>query len=267
MERRGEISSDLLFYGWYFVQSDQFEDEPDFDAFLDEDDGLEYKDDNKEKQQENDPLKSKLFESMMKTYTEILRDTTDKEGWKWLKKHFISSLIWFLPHPHRSVAQNHSDSDLNGLLFCELLHRVEMQSKKQSDLLLKDKINQIKSTQQEKWNALIEYNVIVDNSDRNARQDICGCLMPKYTKSDLNKYGSSTHFSPTKHYDKNIYLNELLFNANIIDNLFQKDVKMLINDIHSENQHINVTYRAGPLKTLSRSQTKIENDYIHARFP
>merc|ERR1712228_940735 len=35
----------------------------------------------------------------METYEQILNDTKDKQGWKWLKEQFLNSLIWFLPHP------------------------------------------------------------------------------------------------------------------------------------------------------------------------
>ena len=45
------------------------------------------------------PLKSSLWTTMMETYEKILSNTSDKEGWEWLKAYVLPSLIWFLPHP------------------------------------------------------------------------------------------------------------------------------------------------------------------------
>ena len=137
---------------------------------------------------------------------------------------------------------------LKTTLFYELLSRVRAESKKQSDLLLKDKINKIKKEKPDEWNQLIKYNVSTKYS-KNARQDSCGCLIPKYNENDLSeeKYPPSTHFSAKKHYDKNIYLNQLLFRANIMNDLFQKDMKIITKTI-SEEHNINVLYRAGPVK-------------------
>merc|ERR1712228_1095023 len=45
-------------------------------------------------------LDSPLWSAMMETYEQILSDTKDKNGWKWLKEQFINSLIWFLPYPN-----------------------------------------------------------------------------------------------------------------------------------------------------------------------
>merc|ERR1712228_245612 len=45
-------------------------------------------------------LDSPLWSAMMETYEQILSDTKDKNGWKWLKEQFLNSLIWFLPYPN-----------------------------------------------------------------------------------------------------------------------------------------------------------------------
>ena len=74
---------------------------------------------------------------------------------------------------------------LKTTLFQELLHRVRSESKKQSNLLLKSKINEIKQEQPDEWNRLISYNVTTKYSS-DARQDKCGCLKPKYTEDDLS---------------------------------------------------------------------------------
>jgi len=60
-----------------------------------------------------DPLQTKLFKTMMKAYWDIISNkSSDKAGWRWLRKHFINSLIWYLPHPNHA-----SIDDLNALCF------------------------------------------------------------------------------------------------------------------------------------------------------
>merc|ERR1712228_189318 len=98
-------------------------------------------------------LTSPLWSAMMETYQQILSDTKDKNGWKWLKEQFINSLIWFLPHPNaeEEKEENAMESTLKKTLFYELLKRVRTESKKQSDLLLKHKIDSIKSEHGNDW--------------------------------------------------------------------------------------------------------------------
>eukprot|EP01083_Nonionella_stella_P046173 123619_1 len=250
IEYRRPFSCDMLYYAWYFTIN-------------------EYGD-----QALGDHCK--LWTTMMKTYTEILRDTSDKIGWAWLKKYFITSLIWYLPHPinskkneetHDEDGRDDMDSALKQTLFYELLVRVREESKKQSNELLKENIDQIKLKQPDEWNELVSYNTNTKYSS-DARQDVCGCLKPKYTEMDLSesKYPPSTHFSAKKHYDTNIYLNELIFRANIVDRQFQRDMKWITKTISMEIGDP-ITYRAGPIKTLQRSQTKVENDYISCKYP
>eukprot|EP01084_Bolivina_argentea_P137297 241802_1 len=65
-----------------------------------------------------DPLQSKLFKIMMKTYWEIISNkSSDSQGWKWLRKHFINvdNLIWFLPHPQKMKKNNKSSKLYNSL--------------------------------------------------------------------------------------------------------------------------------------------------------
>eukprot|EP01084_Bolivina_argentea_P137299 241805_1 len=254
MEKRIPFSADLMYYAWYYNLNN----------------GLK-------------PLESKLWSSMMKTFTAILSNTDDKKGWKWLKRYFINSLIWFLPHPEQENKdkknekeedddKNDIDSLLKKTLFYELLKRVRTESKKQSDLLLKQKVDSMKSKSVDEWNALTTFNVNTQYSAI-ARQDldIDGCLQPKFSVDDLSvkKYPPSTHFSAQKHYDTAIYLNELLFNANIMDKQFQRDMQSIVTDIKNDkdNNITDVSYRAGPVKTLARSQNKVENDYVNEKYP
>eukprot|EP01084_Bolivina_argentea_P121794 215851_1 len=41
---------------------------------------------------------------MMTVYEEILENTDDNDGWKWLKRKFIPSLIWYSAHPANAGA-------------------------------------------------------------------------------------------------------------------------------------------------------------------
>eukprot|EP01083_Nonionella_stella_P171997 588934_1 len=255
IQNREVFGKDMLFYAWHFVTNDE--------------------------KTKNNPLESDLFKTMMTTYTEILCNTEDKAGWKWLRKYFVDSLIWYLPHP-KSTTQKHQEDEeddmddnddlefiLQNTLFYELLVRVRKESKRQSDLLLKRKIWNIKQEKAKHWKQLTEYNVVTEHS-ANARQDLCGCIQPKYTEDDLNEdlYPPSIHFNAKEHYDKNIYLNELMFRANVLDATFQKDIRKLSKQICNEtNGKINARYRAGPVKTLKRSLLKVDNDYIQAMYP
>ena len=72
IKERRSFSPDLLYYCWYYIT---YNDEI------------------------SDPLQSPLWEQMMETYQQIIENTSDKDGWSWLKEKFITSLIWYLPHP------------------------------------------------------------------------------------------------------------------------------------------------------------------------
>merc|ERR1719242_332775 len=220
------------------------------------------------------PLESELWQGMMSTFGAILTDTKDKEGWAWLKEKFASSLIWFLPHPNNESNEDEKEDEMDEMesslkrtLFWELLKRVRLESKKQSDSLLKDEINAIKSEHADDWQQLLKYRVVSEHS-KNARQDALGCIVPKYSENELNeeRYPPSTHFSAKEHYDSNIYLNELRFRANILDSMFQSDMERITNQITTEINE-NVTFQMGPVKTLTRSQAKVENDYISEAWP
>ena len=268
IQQRQTFGEDVLYYAWYFVCHDK-------------------KIDN--------PLKSPLFKAMMKTYERILRNTNDKHGWKWLKSHFANSLIWYLPHPvngkraKEKAKQKDDEKGIIGIdddiedeaedqgdkkqeilqqtLFWELLHRVRTESKKQSDVLLKHEIDAIQSNSPEQWQTLISYNVITKYS-KNARQDAVNAIIPRFKAEDLSadKYPPSTHFDAKIHYDTNIYLNELLFQANVMDNMFQRDMKYITKSIKKKTG-MDVTYRAGPVKTLARAKVKVENHYANSQYP
>lgn len=130
-------------------------------------------------------------------------------------------------------------------VFYELLKRVRDETKKQSDILLKKEIETIKKEKSNEWEMLIGYNVKTKHS-HNARQDLCGCLQAQYTENDLSEslYPPSTHFSAKLHYDSNIYLNQLMFNGNILNDMFQKDMMKITKAINQETGDA-VTFRMG----------------------
>eukprot|EP01083_Nonionella_stella_P061828 160974_1 len=73
LEERAPFDHCMLYYAWYFeVQTHGNE----------------------------NVFKSTLWRTMMSVYEEILSNTKDKSGWKWLKEQFIPSLSWYLPHPN-----------------------------------------------------------------------------------------------------------------------------------------------------------------------
>merc|ERR1712228_527964 len=212
-------------------------------------------------------LTSPLWTVMMETYEQILSDTQDKNGWKWLKEQFINSLIWFLPHPNaeEEKEENAMEGTLKKTLFYELLKRVRRESKKQSDLLLKHKIDSIKSEHGNDWQQLIKYDVLTKKS-ANARQD--AYINSKYKEHELSedKFPPSTHFSAKKFYDTNIYLNDLLFTANILDDAFQQNMMSITKEIGHEIGE-KVTFRKEPVKTLTCAKAEVENDYIAEQWP
>merc|ERR1712228_818887 len=96
--------------------------------------------------------------------------------------------------------ENKMENTLKKTLFYELLKRVRAESKKQSDLLLKSKIDEIKTDHNNDWQQLIKYDVITKQSS-NARQD--AYIKSIYKEEDLSedKFPPSTHFSAKKFYD------------------------------------------------------------------
>eukprot|EP01084_Bolivina_argentea_P197753 338824_1 len=201
-------------------------------------------------------LNTEWFKQMMNTYETILSNTTDKLGWDYLKKYYLTLTLWYLPHPQYE----------GRTLYYELYYRVRNEAKKQGVKLLQKKIQKLDDNL---WKQLKEYDV----NDKTklilkARQDIIEMngIKSEYKKNDLIKYPKSTHFNPIKHYDIEQYLNKLLFFANVIDKKFQQTVQNIIGII-GENNNINVSYRKGPVKTITRSKVKSENDYKEESYP
>eukprot|EP01084_Bolivina_argentea_P255859 430503_1 len=82
IEKQYEFGQDMLYYAWYFSG-----------------------------------FKSRLWKQMMKTFEQILCDTSNKKSWQWLKTYFIPSLIWYCPHPEndKNDKNDNDDNDENNM--------------------------------------------------------------------------------------------------------------------------------------------------------
>eukprot|EP01084_Bolivina_argentea_P163771 284851_1 len=140
IEKRTVFSPHMLFHAMYFVIK-------------------EWERSNYEEEQH--PMYSDLWVEMMQTFEDIIQDTNDTKGWKWLAANFNNSLIWFLPHPHHmhqsknikrieEIGQDEEEDrmtlTLKKTLFFELLKRIKAESQRQSVLLIKERMNTVKTT-------------------------------------------------------------------------------------------------------------------------
>lgn len=104
IKERKKFDINMLYFAWYFTVNETDRSPMSASSVL-----------NSVSQQNvfPDPLQSKLFKTMMKAYWDIISNkSSDKAGWRWLRTHFINSLIWYLPHP------NHAGiDDVNALNF------------------------------------------------------------------------------------------------------------------------------------------------------
>ena len=70
----------------------------------------------------------------------------------------------------------------------------------------------------------------------------------KYTKKYLLQFNEMSYF-----YDINLYLNQLILNANIINKQYQNSMKLVINNILNEmninnNKNKLIVFQSGPIK-------------------
>ena len=91
IKNKKPFSQDLLIYAWIHFESSS-----------------------------KDALRSELWKQMMMTYEAILKNTSDKSGWEWLKKYFINSLIWYLPHPNATKSDKKENKE-DSLVFIDNL--------------------------------------------------------------------------------------------------------------------------------------------------
>eukprot|EP01084_Bolivina_argentea_P172133 298190_1 len=244
IQKRIGFSSDLFYYAWYFARNDA-------EIIA---------------QTNNDACKSLLWKEMMKQYSVIIKGINgndnyykdkDKKSWLWLKKYFMNSLIWYLQD------KTDNSSDEQKTLFSRLLQVVEEQLNIVSEEMLSEGIETMKF--QDEWDELVEYKEIKTDENKAARHDDYKCIPPKFDETQM--YPSTTHFNARKHYDSNIYLNQLILLANRLDSVFQNDVKNLTQDICKINNIKDCTFRAGPVKMRHRAKMKAENGYSDKPWP
>ena len=131
----------------------------------------------------------------------------NKKNWLWMKHFIINSNIWF-------YEKN---------LFKKVLNLLKMETLKQNEMYLVEKINKYKSEKKMNrmlWNKVKSFNI---NNNNNINIKLCNdtymnCLKTKYKKSQLlsiHKHYNNA-FNPILFYDYYQYLSELLFISNMI---------------------------------------------------
>ena len=251
-----------------------------------------------------DALNSPLFESIVKNFEKLISNTSDKKAWNWLKNYLIPSTLWLRNTPTMNNDRDQSSNkavtadektdektevefDIQGTLFEELLIRVEKESGIQVELDLTNKINQIQTNMKDEWNKMIkfDYNSSSNNNKELniARQDKVNFgIKSEYNIIDFYDFKCEPSFDPKLHYDIELYLNELILKANLINHKFQKDVSLLTqkikqvmfkdssstsNDNDNDDEIKRIEYLKGPVKDGSRSKNKVQNDYFHEKYP
>ena len=224
----------------------------------------------------DNPFGTKLWTAMMKVFERIIQDPNDAKGWDWLEENVLSSIIWYLPHPVKTTTSDmkmdekkddfddNDDEIMKKTLYWELLRRVRKEIIKQSDTIIRHTMDKIRTSQTRQWSLLKTYKI--STKYQSVRQDTAGVIAPRFGDRDLENFKTSSNFKAKSEYDTNLYLNQLLFRANILDNLFQTEMKSVTKLIKHKNA-MDITYRAGPVKTLESAQRKIANDLINEKYP
>eukprot|EP01084_Bolivina_argentea_P105520 188955_1 len=213
----------------------------------------------------NDPsqiLHCKLFKTIIEQFEKIIMDTTNKIGFAWLNMFIIPSNIWFWDHPIQKQK----------LLYYELLIRIEKESKIQAIKWLKNDIEQLKKQNNGKlWSDLVAFgDENINNNIINVRQDaLRNGLKSPYSIFDLISKKQVGGWNPVEHYNCNIFLNQLLMNANDIDDIFQNEIYNITNIITKNDDILmkNSSFHRGPIKRAERSRVKVQSDYFNESFP
>merc|ERR1712228_638756 len=174
IKERAPFDSSTLFYAWQFNQNS---------------------------------LTSPLWTAMMETYEQILSDTKDKNGWKWLKEQFLNSLIWFLPRPRLQLVhikqpvdnaehilfEYKEDFDTNGIFYALGTNF----GQKQYENPAKTGKVKLKSTAMDaKLGSEANYTLIGRNESRTFTQE----KKHSFFSVDFGKYGMKpTHYT-LRHY-------------------------------------------------------------------
>eukprot|EP01084_Bolivina_argentea_P320506 556118_1 len=150
IKKRSPFSADMLYYSWWFVINGNTE-----------------RYGNKFVKTKN-PLESPLWKTMMATFEAILFDTSDKNGWKWIKTYFINSLIWYLPHPNPNKINQQMSVRKRLIEFYQLYDAQKLNSKELIDVMLQ----QYKNRENELFTELqTKYNVTPVDEDKDDDND------------------------------------------------------------------------------------------------
>eukprot|EP01084_Bolivina_argentea_P288061 494361_1 len=204
---------------------------------------------------------SPLFKALIETYDDIIKDTSNKIDWCWLKNYFVTSSVWFKKH---DISDQEMKTDENRL-FNELLIRVRNEAQNQITTNLKTSLTNIRDEDKINWKKMTEFGTNIVMKKASARQP----LNAQYSKQDLVFASSKASLDAVAHYNVQIYTNELILVASFIDAEFQNDIQFISKEIITKHGTLkqSVKYRKGPLKKVARCMAKVENDYHDMQFP
>eukprot|EP01083_Nonionella_stella_P287946 980164_1 len=210
------------------------------------------------------PLSSKLWTSLLKTCGDIIQNG-NKRDWHWVKTFILPSAIWL---------KKDNDNDQMYLYF-KLVKLVEQQANEQLNEL-QENLDILAKKNQSDWDELTTFDG--PDQDGVVRQDtVADGIAPKFTFSQLSEENaSSATFNSHFWYDYNEYLPELLLQAHIVDDEFQKSIQKVFNIEKSSNTaHIDniengdgtIQYMRGPVKLMDRARSKAIQDYSNEAYP
>lgn len=206
-------------------------------------------------------LNTNIFNVILDKYKNIINHN-NKKSWVWLKNWFIKSKIWLF-----NIIDD-DNNDNNYLLFDEIYKLTSTIYNKKTKEYFSD--NKKKEISEEILNKLKNYEISETfASHKDIRQNkIKNGLKPIISSAQLLNY-ISINFDYKRFADNNIYLNQLLFNANLINNEYQafmnNEFKVISLELGINNN--DYFFRSGPVKTFNRSLKKIENDYDSEEYP
>eukprot|EP01084_Bolivina_argentea_P194705 334116_1 len=229
--------------------------------------GGENKENKQDKQDEIDRdvvISTTLWQCIYKTCADIITDKKhNKLDWYWLKTYLLSSSIWL-----RQFKDSRNNNELSSLYF-ELLNIVSGQASTQIDVYLKKPFKQIADENKTDWNELCTFDVDIKHKGAIRQDAIENGHKSQYTRDILGKKCVSIDpFNAFNHYDTRQYLSNLVLTAQMVNTQFQKDiVKIFDVNLKTLVGKYDCIYKEGPVKLLSRCQSKAQTDYKNEKFP
>eukprot|EP01083_Nonionella_stella_P177623 624833_1 len=208
----------------------------------------------------------------------------------WFKQFIVPSTIWYqkinvsADEDTDGKTDDTTVDDTDGepqmqstYLYYKLLELVDNESKSELDNLKND-LNVMADHNHVGWKELTTRDIPkeITNEYEIVRQDkVPNAIESRYSHLELLQHsGVSAQFVSTKFYDYNEYLPQLVLLAHTVDDDFQKSIQKIfvidkktnigrISDEKEEKRSCDgvMVYRRGPVKLLSRCQSKCENDY------